>query len=110
MKEIGVPDKGAMFQKMENIPPDQVIPTIVSMLGTDNLSVEAYNAMNNLNELIAQGERAGFSYENMLANPRSENYILNDVITVYKPNIDEMKINNLKDNQISIGQEIKYKD
>ena len=96
MKEIGVPDKAAMFQKMENIPPEQVIPTIVGMLGTDNLSVEAYNAMNNLNELIAQGERAGFSYENMLANPRSENYILNDVITVYKPNIDQMKINNLK--------------
>ena len=46
-------------------------------------------AVNNMNELIAEGERNGFSYENMLTNPRSPNYILNDVVNVYKSRIDD---------------------
>ena len=72
LKELGVEDKGAVLDQLENVAPENVISVLQSMMSTDNLSVEAYNAMNNLNELIAEGERNGFSYENMLANPRSE--------------------------------------
>ena len=96
LKELGVEDKGAVLDQLENVAPENVISVLQSMMSTDNLSVEAYNAMNNLNELIAEGERKGFSFENMLANPRSENYLLNDVINVYKEPINKLKINNLK--------------
>ena len=96
LKELGVEDKGAVLDQLENVAPENVISVLQSMMSTDNLSVEAYNAMNNLNELIAEGERKGFSFENMLANPRSKNYLLNDVINVYKEPINKLKINNLK--------------
>jgi len=55
---------------------------IDSMSG--QMSKEALLAIQNLDYMIAEGQRKGFTVQNMLGNPSSPNYIVNDVIKVYK--------------------------
>ena len=76
--------------------PEERTSALLGLIGSDALTQEAYNAVNNMNELIAQGERTGYSYENMLTNPRSPNYILQDVIDVYKSKIKDASFKDLE--------------
>ena len=76
--------------------PEERTSALLGLIGSDALTQEAYNAVNNMNELIAAGERSGFSYENMLTNPRSPNYILQDVIDVYKSKINDASFKDLE--------------
>ena len=90
LKEVGANTKGEQISNVLSITdPSERNAALLGLLGSDALTQEAYNAVNNMNELIAEGERNGFSYENMLTNPRSPNYILNDVVNVYKSRIDD---------------------
>ena len=115
LKEIGASDKGGAIDDLLNkTGTDQLIPALLGAIGTDNFTQEAYNAVNNLYELIAQGEQKGFSYENMLMNPRNNNYIINDLVAVYNPKINDTKfqelqnkIDGLKGKTDTLGNEYK---
>ena len=97
LKEVGVNTKGDQIANVLSITnPEERTSALLGLIGSDALTQEAYNAVNNMNELIAQGERNGFSYENMLTNPRSPNYILQDVIDVYKSKINDASFKDLE--------------
>ena len=97
LKEVGANTKGDQVSNVLSITnPDERNAALLGLLGSDALTQEAYNAVNNMNELIAQGERTGYSYENMLTNPRSPNYILQDVIDVYKSKIKDASFKDLE--------------
>jgi len=50
---------------------------------------EAYEALLNISQLLAEGERKGFSWKEMLLDKGGENFILDDIIAVHKENIDK---------------------
>jgi len=47
-------------------------------------TIETKRAVENFYELLREGEKKGFSYNNMIGNANSSNYILNDLVTSYK--------------------------
>jgi hypothetical protein len=46
-------------------------------------TIETKRAVENFYELLREGEKNGYSYNNMLGNANSSNYILNDLVTSY---------------------------
>lgn len=56
------------------------------------MSYETALAIQNLDKVLAIGEAKGFTIENMLANQKSNNYVLGDLIKVYKGAADDTKI------------------
>ena len=53
---------------------------------------EAYEALLNISQLLAEGERKGFTWKEMLLEKGGANYILDDIISVHKKNIDKAHI------------------
>jgi len=97
MKEIGA-GEGVMslLNNLSNIPPAERTVALTAALDSGRMTQEAYNAMNNMFSLLAQGERKGFTYENMLVNQRHPNYILNDLISSYKGSMDDARLKELQ--------------
>ncbi len=107
----------SMLTKELNVD-ENVIMTMISQIGTiqasdpnadpmellgaflaDNrVPKEAYAAMNQMFAMIAEGESRGISIKEMLMDEKNPNYILNDLITVYKGRIDKAKISEWKSN------------
>ena len=50
---------------------------------------EAYEALLNISQLLAEGERKGFTWKEMLLDKGGKNFILDDIIAVHKENIDK---------------------
>ena len=50
---------------------------------------EAYEALLNISQLLAEGESKGFTWKEMLLDKGGANYILDDIISVHKQNIDK---------------------
>lgn len=97
MKEIGA-GEGVMslLNNLSNIPPAERTVALTAALDSGRMTQEAYNAMNNMFSLLAQGERKGFTYENMLVNQRHPNYILGDLISSYKGSMDDARLKELQ--------------
>lgn len=97
MKEIGA-DEGVlgMLNSLQQLPAEDRTSALLSALDSGKMTQEAYNAMNNMYRLLAEGERKGFTYENMLVNRRHPNYILNDLIETYKGTISDERLNELQ--------------
>ena len=97
MKEIGA-GEGVMslLNNLSNIPPAERTVALTAALDSGRMTQEAYNAINNMFSLLAQGERKGFTYENMLVNQRHPNYILGDLISSYKGSMDDARLKELQ--------------
>jgi hypothetical protein len=97
MKEIGA-DEGVlgMLNSLQQLPAEERTGALLSALDSGKMTQEAYNAMNNMYRLLAEGERKGFTYENMLVNRRHPNYILGDLIETYKGTISDERLNELQ--------------
>ena len=65
MKEIGA-DEGIinLLGNLQNIAPENRTAALTQAISAGKMTQEAYNAMNNMFQLIAEGERKGFTYEN----------------------------------------------
>jgi hypothetical protein len=96
LKEVGAGDKGQIIQQLQGLSSSERLAYLTTALSNDKLSIEAYNAVNNLFQLVSEGEKKGFAYENMLANQRSPNYIVKDLIDTYKAPIQEAKFQELQ--------------
>lgn len=96
LKEVGAGDKAQLISQISNLPSTERMAFLTQALSTDDLSIEAFNAVNNLFQIVAEGERKGFAYENMLANQRSPNYVIKDIIDTYKSPIQEAKFKELQ--------------
>lgn len=96
LKEVGAGDKAQLLNQISNLPSTERMAFLTQALSTDDLSIEAFNAVNNLFQIVSEGERKGFAYENMLANQRSPNYVIKDIIDTYKSPIQEAKFNELQ--------------
>ena len=97
MKEIGA-DEGIinLLGNLQNIAPENRTAALTQAISAGKMTQEAYNAMNNMFQLIAEGERKGFTYENMLVNRRSPNYILNDLVETYKGTMNDARLGELQ--------------
>lgn len=96
LKEVGAGDKAQLINQISNLPSTERMAFLTQALSTDDLSIEAFNAVNNLFQIVSEGERKGFAYENMLANQRSPNYVIKDIIDTYKSPIQEAKFKELQ--------------
>ena len=96
LKEVGAGDKAQVINQISNLPSTERMAFLTQALSTDDLSIEAFNAVNNLFQIVSEGERKGFAYENMLANQRSPNYVIKDIIDTYKSPIQEAKFKELQ--------------
>ena len=97
MKEIGAGDGVlSLLDNIQNVPPEQRTAMLTQALSSGRMTQEAYKAMNNMFSLLAQGERKGFTYENMLVNQRHPNYILNDLISTYKGSMNDARLKELQ--------------
>ena len=65
---------------------------LMSLANQSKNPKEAYEALLNINQLLADGERKGFTWKEMLLDKGGPNYILDDIITVHKENIDNANI------------------
>ena len=54
-------------------------------------TMETKRAVENLFDAIKEGEKKGFSYTNMLDNANSDNYVLGDIVNIYKGKTIEAK-------------------
>ena len=97
MKEIGAGEGIlSLLDNIQNVPAEQRTAMLTQALSSGRMTQEAYNAMNNMFSLLAQGERKGFTYENMLVNQRHPNYILNDLISTYKGSMNDARLQELQ--------------
>ena len=74
-----------------------------------NMDMTAYTAVNNLTRLIAEGEKKGVTMYNMLMNPSSPDYLINDLKAVYKEQVQADKIKNFEQKAQGTGAYI-FKD
>ena len=96
MKEAGAPpDILSQLDSMQNLSGENVAAQISNILGS-NMDMTAYTAVNNLTRLIAEGEKKGVSMYNMLMNPSSPDYLINDLTQVYKDQVKTDKIKNFE--------------
>ena len=65
---------------------------LMSLANQSKNPKEAYEALLNINQLLADGERKGFTWKEMLLDKGGPNYILDDIITVHKENIDNANL------------------
>ena len=97
MKEIGAGEGIlSLLDNIQNVPAEERTAMLTQALSSGRMTKEAYNAMNNMFSLLAQGERKGFTYENMLVNQRHPNYILNDLISTYKGSMNDARLQELQ--------------
>ena len=99
LKEVGAGEGlGTMLQSLGNtqLTIEQRQAMLQQIVDSGQLTKEAYEAMNNMFRIVAEGERKGFTYENMLMNNKSSNYIMNDIITAYKEPVTQANLNTLK--------------
>ena len=106
LKEIGAGEGvGSLLQNLQALPAAERMEAVTAALDSGKMTQEAYNAMNNMFLLIAEGERKGFTYQNMLVNRKSPNYILNDLIETYKGTMDDARLADLLNRVSGITQE-----
>ena len=67
---------------------DEAFGVLMGLAQASNNPKEAYEAMLNINQLLAEGEAKGFSWKEMLMDKGGPNYILDDIIAVHKENIN----------------------
>jgi len=67
---------------------DEAFGILMGLAQASNNPKEAYEAMLNINQLLAEGEAKGFSWKEMLMDKGGPNYILDDIIAVHKENIN----------------------
>jgi len=67
---------------------DEAFGVLMGLAQASNNPKEAYEAMLNINQLLADGEAKGFSWKEMLMDKGGPNYILDDIIAVHKENIN----------------------
>ena len=67
---------------------DEAFGILMGLAQASNNPKEAYEAMLNINQLLAEGEARGFSWKEMLTDKGGPNYILDDIINVHKENIN----------------------
>ena len=67
---------------------DEAFGILMGLAQASNNPKEAYEAMLNINQLLAEGESKGFSWKEMLMDKGGPNYILDDIINVHKENIN----------------------
>jgi hypothetical protein len=60
------------------------------------MTPNAYKAVNNLTLLIAEGEKKGLTMNEMLMNPKSPAYLMNDLVQVYTDKAKEENIRNFE--------------
>ena len=97
MKEVGA-DEGILnlLGNLQNLKSKERTGALLAALDSGKLTKESYNAMNNMFRLLATGERKGFTYENMLVNRRSPNYILQDLVDTYKTTVNDENLQMLQ--------------
>ena len=67
---------------------DEAFGILMGLAQASNNPKEAYEAMLNINQLLAEGEARGFSWKEMLTDKGGPNYILDYIINVHKENIN----------------------
>ena len=94
LKEAGAPQN--ILNQLDSMQAGSVtgknIGDIITSMTGDPMSENAYVAVNNLTKLIAEGEKKGLTMNEMLMNPNSPNYIMRDLIEVYKENFKKERI------------------
>ena len=95
-KEVGAgSDITALLSSNQDAPLDakDAYSMITGMLtGAENKL--AYEAVNNLNGILAEGEARGISKYDMLVNKNSPHYVIDDIAAVYKGKAEAAKIDN----------------
>ena len=97
MKEVGADENVLnLIGNLQNLKSKERTGALLAALDSGKLTKESYNAMNNMFRLLATGERKGFTYENMLVNRRSPNYILQDLVDTYKTTVNDENLQMLQ--------------
>ena len=60
LKEVGAGDKGQIIQQLQGLSSSERLAYLTTALSNDKLSIEAYNAVNNLFQLVSEGEKKRF--------------------------------------------------
>jgi len=95
LKELGSSDIIEKLDNLKNLKGESRFAALQALQTESGLTQEAFEAINNLYQIVAEGEKKGFSYENMLANQRSPNYLINDIIDTYKAPVSDAKFKEL---------------
>ena len=96
MKAAGAPpDVLSQMDMLESLSEADLMTQISSIMGS-NMTPNAYKAVNNLTLLIAEGEKKGLTMNDMLMNPKSPAYLMNDLVQVYTDKAKEENIRNFE--------------
>lgn len=81
LDELGEKKLGAVLLQDAK---DMSLADIMNQITGSGLSQESYDALNYFNQVLAEGEKRGFNYVNMLVKKGHENYIMDDILTYAK--------------------------
>jgi len=96
MKAAGAPpDVLSRMDMLESMSQADLMTQISTIMGS-NMTPNAYKAVNNLTLLIAEGEKKGLTMNEMLMNPKSPAYLMNDLVQVYTDKAKEENIRNFE--------------
>lgn len=96
MKAAGAPpDIVQQMDALENLSGADLMTQLSNIMGS-NMTPNAYKAVNNLTLLIAEGEKKGLTMNQMLMNPKSPAYLMNDLVQVYTDKAKEENVRNFE--------------
>ena len=96
MKAAGAPpDVLSQMDMLEGLSGADLMTQLNNIMGS-NMTPNAYKAVNNLTLLIAEGEKKGLTMNQMLMNPKSPAYLMNDLVQVYTDKAKEENIRNFE--------------
>lgn len=96
MKAAGAPpDVLSQMDALEGLSGADLMTQLNNIMGS-NMTPNAYKAVNNLTLLIAEGEKKGLTMNQMLMNPKSPAYLMNDLVQVYTDKAKEENIRNFE--------------
>ena len=93
LKETGAPP--SILESIDGLNAGSAADTyqqLSMILGDTNLSETSLIAVQNLDRILAEGERKNMSMYDMLGNANSPNYVVREITTVYKEQIKEDRI------------------
>jgi len=88
-KELNVDDLNiaAMVENFDSSKAGSAADILSKFLSDNKMPKEVYAAMNQMFAMVAEGEGKNISIKEMLMDEKSPNYILNDLIGVYKARV-----------------------
>jgi hypothetical protein len=96
MKAAGAPPNVlSQMDALEGLSGADLMTQLNNIMGS-NMTPNAYKAVNNLTLLIAEGEKKGLTMNQMLMNPKSPAYLMNDLVQVYTDKAKEENIRNFE--------------